>query len=75
MPTLFVDNCGGPAAFAATGAARQLQKLAEAVAAAPATDAERVASVKRAVDSGTYEVNAERVATKIIAASREFPGR
>ena len=58
-----------------TGAARQLQKLAEAVAAAPATDAERVASVKRAVDSGTYEVNAERVATKIIAASREFPGR
>lgn len=58
-----------------TGAARQLQKLAEAVAAAPATDAERVASVKRAVDSGTYEVNAERVAAKIIAASREFPGR
>jgi negative regulator of flagellin synthesis FlgM len=58
-----------------TGAARQLQKLAEAVAAAPVTDAERVANVKRAVTSGTYEVNAERVADKIIAASREFPGR
>jgi negative regulator of flagellin synthesis FlgM len=58
-----------------TGAARQLQKLAEAVAAAPVTDAERVANVKRAVANGTYEVNAERVADKIIAANRELPGR
>jgi negative regulator of flagellin synthesis FlgM len=58
-----------------TSSARQLQKLAEAVAAAPATSAERVASVRQAVAQGTYEVNAERVADKLLAADRELPGR
>lgn len=58
-----------------TSSARQMQKLSEAVAAAPATSAERVASVKQAVAQGTYEVNAERVADKLLAADRELTGR
>ncbi len=58
-----------------TNSARQMQKLADAVAAAPVTDAERVASVKKAVAQGTYEVNAERIADKLLAAQRELPGR
>ena len=58
-----------------TSSARQLQKLAEAVAAAPATSADRVAAVKQAVAQGTYEVNAERVADRLLAADRELTGR
>jgi negative regulator of flagellin synthesis FlgM len=58
-----------------TDSARQLQKLADAVAAAPVADASRVAAVKKAVAQGTYEVNAERVADKLLAANRELPGR
>jgi negative regulator of flagellin synthesis FlgM len=58
-----------------TSSARQMQKLADAVAAAPATSAERVASVKQAIAQGTYEVNAERVADKLLAADRELTGR
>ncbi len=58
-----------------TASARQMQKLSEAVAAAPVVDAARVESVKRAVAQGTYEVNAERVADKLLAANRELPGR
>ncbi len=58
-----------------TESARQLQKLSEAVAAAPTVDAARVESVKRAIAQGTYEVNAERVADKLLAANRELPGR
>lgn len=58
-----------------TSSARQMQKLADAVAAAPATSADRVAAVKQAVAQGSYEVNAERVADKLLAADRELIGR
>jgi len=58
-----------------TNSARTLQKLEAAVAAAPVVDEMRVAEIKDAVQKGTYEVNPERVAAKIVAASRELPGR
>ena len=58
-----------------TDGAVRLQKLARAVADAPATDASRVASVKDSVARGEYRINPERVADKILQAERELIGR
>ena len=49
-----------------TDSARSLQKIEEAVAKAPIVDASKVAAVKQAVDSGTYQINADRVADKML---------
>jgi negative regulator of flagellin synthesis FlgM len=49
-----------------TNSARSLQKIEEAVAKAPVVDASKVAAVKQAVDSGTYQINADRVADKLL---------
>jgi negative regulator of flagellin synthesis FlgM len=49
-----------------TGPAIILQKLGEAVAAAPVVDTKKVATVKQALQSGAYEVDPVRVADKLI---------
>ncbi len=49
-----------------TGPALALQKLSEAVAAAPVVNSQKVASVKQAVQNGTYQIDTGRVADKII---------
>lgn len=49
-----------------TGSAVALQKLSEAVAKAPVVDMQKVASVKQAVQNGTYQVDAGRVADKLL---------
>jgi len=49
-----------------TNSARSLQKIEEAVAKAPVVNAAKVASVKQAVQSGTYNVDAGRVADKLL---------
>ena len=49
-----------------TDSARTLQKIEEAVAKAPVVDAAKVASVKQAVQSGTYKIDAGRVADKLL---------
>lgn len=49
-----------------TNSARSLQKLSEAVAAAPVVNAEKVAQVKQAVNNGSYQVNSGRVADKML---------
>ena len=49
-----------------TGPALALQKLSEAVAGAPVVNTQKVASVKQAVQGGTYKVDAGRVADKIL---------
>jgi negative regulator of flagellin synthesis FlgM len=43
-----------------------LQKLSEAVASAPVVDTQKVAAVKQAVQNGTYQVDAGRVADKLL---------
>ena len=53
-----------------TDAARTLQKIEEAVAKAPVVDAAKVAAVKQAVRSGTYKVDASRVADKLLKFER-----
>jgi negative regulator of flagellin synthesis FlgM len=73
-----VADKGSSDAFAATSAAksadqvtltdsaRSLQKVEEAVAKAPVVNAAKVASVKQAVSSGTYQIDAGRVADKLL---------
>jgi negative regulator of flagellin synthesis FlgM len=49
-----------------TGSAITLQKLSEAVAAAPVVNSQKVAAVKQSVQDGTYQVDSGRVADKLI---------
>jgi negative regulator of flagellin synthesis FlgM len=49
-----------------TDSARSMQKIEEAVAKAPVVNASKVASIKQAVQNGTYQVNAGRVADKLL---------
>jgi negative regulator of flagellin synthesis FlgM len=49
-----------------TGSAITLQKLGEAVANAPVVNAQKVATVKTSVQNGTYQVDAGRVADKML---------
>ena len=49
-----------------TNSARSLQKIEEAIAKAPVVDTAKVAAVKQAVQSGTYQVDAGRVANKLL---------
>lgn len=53
-----------------TDSARSLQKIEEAVAKTPVVNAAKVASVKQAVSSGTYQIDAGRVAGKILKYER-----
>lgn len=53
-----------------THSARSLQKIEEAVAKAPVVNASKVAAVKQAVHSGTYQVDAGRVADKLLQFER-----
>ena len=66
---------GAPAAQAGdtvtlTNSARSLQKIEEAVAKTPVVNAAKVAAVKQAVNSGTYQVNAGQVADKMLQFER-----
>ncbi len=49
-----------------TDSARSLQKFEEAVAKTPVVNTAKVDAVKHAVQSGTYQIDAGRVAAKIL---------
>src|SRR5258706_13540544 len=53
-----------------THSARSLQKIEEAVAKAPVVNASKVAAVKQAINSGTYQINAGQVADKLLQFER-----
>ncbi|MGA2707540.1 MAG: flagellar biosynthesis anti-sigma factor FlgM [Steroidobacteraceae bacterium] len=55
-----------------TGSARTLQKLSAALANAPVVDSAKVASVKQAVQNGTYTVNNGSVADKLLQFDSEL---
>jgi negative regulator of flagellin synthesis FlgM len=58
-----------------TDSALQLQKLGAAVASAPVVNVAKVVQVKKAVESGTYTVNTQRVADKILGFETGLPGQ
>jgi negative regulator of flagellin synthesis FlgM len=49
-----------------TDSARSLQKIEQAVAQAPVVNTAKVAAIKQSVSSGTYKIDAGRVADKIL---------
>jgi len=49
-----------------TGTASQLRALEQQLANQPVVDVQRVESIKREIASGTYEVNSQQVADKMI---------
>ena len=49
-----------------TNSARSMQKIEEAVAKTPVVNAAKVASVKQAINSGSYQIDAGRVADKLL---------
>jgi negative regulator of flagellin synthesis FlgM len=53
-----------------TDSARSLQKIEEAVAKTPVVNAGKVAAVKQAISSGNYQVDAGRVAGKLLKYER-----
>jgi len=46
--------------------ARQLQNVADKIAHQPSVDSERVAQLKQAIADGSYQINNERVASKLL---------
>lgn len=51
-----------------TDTARRLSDLTQTASAQPAVDAERVSQIRQAIAEGSYQVNAERVADKLLQA-------
>lgn len=55
-----------------TSSARLMSRLEEAVAAAPVVDGARVKSLQDAIAAGTYVVDADAIAERMIHAEREL---
>jgi negative regulator of flagellin synthesis FlgM len=55
-----------------TNSARSMQMIESAVANAPVVNSAKVAAMKQAVNSGTYQVNAGQVADKMLQFEREL---
>ena len=53
-----------------TTSGRAIQKLEEAVAKTPVVNPEKVAAVKQAVSSGSYQIDSNRVAGKLLQFER-----
>ena len=53
-----------------TESARSMQKIEEAVAKTPVVNADKVAAVKHAISSGTYKIDAGRIAGKLLQYER-----
>ena len=53
-----------------TSSGRSLQKLSEAIAQTPVVDGAKVASIKQALSSGTYAIDASSIADKMLQAER-----
>ena len=52
--------------------ARQLQSLSDKIAEQPSVNSEKVAQLKQAIAEGTYKVDSERVASKMLDLEAQF---
>ncbi len=52
--------------------ARQLQNLTDKIAAQPSVNSEKVAQLKQAIAEGSYQVDNQRVASKLLGLEAQF---
>ena len=50
-----------------TGQARQLHELENQIASAPVVDSKKVEAIRTAVENGTFTINPERIAEKLMS--------
>jgi negative regulator of flagellin synthesis FlgM len=55
-----------------TDSARQLAALEQAIRALPDVDDAKIAEIRNAIESGTYEVSPERIADKLLRWEKEL---
>jgi len=55
-----------------TSSAQLLQRLEEILAASPASDSQRIAALKQAIDSGSYAIDARTIADRLIRLERDL---
>ncbi len=55
-----------------TDSARKLAELEQVVQALPAVDNTRVAEVSNSISNGTYKINPERIADKLLQSDRDL---
>ncbi|MGA7800109.1 MAG: flagellar biosynthesis anti-sigma factor FlgM [Gammaproteobacteria bacterium] len=68
-------NAQGSDKVSLTNTAQHLRSLANQVGKMPSVDTHRVEAIKHALATGTYEINAGRVADKMIAFERSLGSR
>jgi negative regulator of flagellin synthesis FlgM len=61
------DGGGGGDRVTLTDTARRLSELTSTVSAQPAVDSNRVEQIRQAIQDGSYQVNPERIADRLIA--------
>jgi negative regulator of flagellin synthesis FlgM len=66
------DSSGSGENVQITGAARQLANLEQAVRDLPVVNANRVAQLSSAIEQGTYSVNSQHVADKLMQMEKEL---
>lgn len=57
-----------------TGEATSLQAIQRELAAAPAVDVKRVEAVKQALESGSYRIDPDRIAGRMLEMDRQLGG-
>ena len=55
-----------------TDSARKLSELEQVVQALPAVDSSRVAEVSNSIQNGTYQINPERIADKLLQSETDL---
>lgn len=58
---------GGTDQLSLTGEARQLHEVESRIASASVVDSSKVGAVRTAIENGTFSVNAERIAEKLMS--------
>ena len=61
------ENASGSDKVSLTGDASRLQELERQLQSQPVVDSQRVDAVRSAVENGTFEVNPERIADKMMS--------
>lgn len=56
-----------------TGRAQELQSLQQELAKSPEFDSAKVSELKSVIANGQYEINAERIAEKLLAVESKLP--